>query len=69
MLCNNKQAFTLIVAHVVLLKVVFISALCMGNSCRIGKVVQLLGHGSAVGLLIGPRALKRLRTPELKSVF
>jgi len=34
--------------HVVLLNVVFISALCMCNSCRIGGVVQSVGHGHPV---------------------
>jgi len=39
--------------------VVFItSALYMGGCCRIGEVVQSLGHGPSVSLFIGTHAWK-----------
>jgi len=38
--------------------VVFISAVYMGDSCRIGEVVQSVGHGPSVCLLIGSHAGK-----------
>jgi len=34
--------------------VVFISALFIGYSCRIGEFVQSVGHGPSIYLLIGP---------------
>jgi len=48
----------LIVAKVVLLKVVYISAPCMCNSYRNGEVVQSVGRGLCVCLLTGPHAWK-----------
>ena len=48
MVSNKKQV------HVVLLKVGFISALCLCSSCRIGEVAD---HGSCVSLLIGRRMI------------
>jgi len=42
----------LIVANVVLLKVVYISASCMCNSYRDGEVVQSVGCGTCLYLFI-----------------
>jgi len=44
-----------------LLKLVFsyfISIMCMCNGCRVGEVVQYVGHGSSVCLSIGTHAWK-----------
>jgi len=46
------------VAHIVLLTVVFVSALCMYNKCLIGEVVQSVAHGPSVDLLIGRHTSK-----------